>query len=412
MPVPKIVSVDDHIIEPANMFTSRFPKQLLDKAPHVVRRTVKGVRMVGKGVYELDEDPDGVGADAWIYDDKIVYVQMSHVTIPNWAIPGGDITKFDKSLMDLRCITYDDMWDGCIDPKARLRDFDAAGIEASLPFPSMVRFCGQVFLEGSDKEVGLLGVQAYNDWMVEEWCAGSGGRHIPLCLIPMWDADLAAAEVRRNAARGVRAVGFSEIPTHLGCPSIHSGFWDPFFAACDETSTTVCMHVGSSSVMPAASPDAPIAVEAVLTFNNAMASMADFLFSGLFPKFANLRVAYSEGQIGWIPYVRERADDVWMTHEGWMHTSKILPEPPSTYFDGHIFACFFRDAFGVKSIDDVGRANVTFETDYPHTDTTWPHTATVVEEALKGLPDDLVYDIVRGNALRMLSLDDNLQLIN
>ena len=101
--------------------------------------------------------------------------------------------------------------------------------------------------------------------MVEEWCGDSGGRLIPLTIIPLWDAELAAAEVRRNAERGVHAVCFSEIPPHLGLPSIHSGEWDPFFAACEETDTVICMHIGSSSQMPATSPDAPVAVAATLS---------------------------------------------------------------------------------------------------------------------------------------------------
>ena len=135
-------------------------------------------------------------------------------------------------------------------------------VEASLSFPTFPRFCGQTFLEAKDRELAEACVYAYNDWMVEEWCGDSGGRLVPLIIIPLWDAELAAAEVRRNAARGVRAVCFSEIPPHLGLPSIHSGYWDPFFVACQETQTVVCMHIGSSSKMPATSADAPVAVAA------------------------------------------------------------------------------------------------------------------------------------------------------
>ena len=105
------------------------------------------------------------------------------------------------------------------------------GVEAQLGFPNYPRFCGQLFLRGKDRDLALLCVQAYNDWMVEEWGGESGGRLIPLCLIPLWDAKLAASEVRRNASRGCRAAAFSELPSYLGLPSIYSGHWDPFFAA-------------------------------------------------------------------------------------------------------------------------------------------------------------------------------------
>jgi predicted TIM-barrel fold metal-dependent hydrolase len=277
-------------------------------------------------------------------------------------------------------------------------------VDASLCFPSFPRFCGQTFTEAKDRELGEACVHAYNDWMVEEWCGDSGGRLIPLPIIPLWDAELAAAEVRRNAARGVRAVAFSEIPVHLGLPSIHSGFWDPFFRACEETKTVVCMHIGSSSRMPATSPDAPVAVAASLSFNNAMASLCDFLFSGVLVRFPTLKLAYSEGQIGWIPYILERADDVWREHRAWAEVKDIVPEPPSTYYYRQVFGCFFRDQHGIDSLDAVGVDNVTFETDYPHTDSTWPDSKTIAEGYMAGLADDVVFKIMRGNALRMLDM--------
>jgi predicted TIM-barrel fold metal-dependent hydrolase len=200
-------------------------------------------------------------------------------------------------------------------------------------------------------------------------------------------------------------VCFSEIPSHLGLPSIHTGYWDPFFAVCAETDTVVCMHIGSSSKMPATSADAPAAVAATLSFNNAMASMSDFLFSGVLVRFPDLKLAYSEGQIGWIPYILERVDTVWTEHRAWGGVRDLVPEPPSTYYFRQMFGCFFRDHHGVDSLDKVGVDNVTFETDYPHTDSTWPDTKEVATELMQGVPDDAVHKIMRGNAIRMLSLD-------
>jgi predicted TIM-barrel fold metal-dependent hydrolase len=302
-------------------------------------------------------------------------------------------------------ITYDEMRPGCYDPKARLDDMDLNWTEASLSFPTFPRFCGQTFLEAKDRELALACVKAYNDWMVEEWCGDSGGRLIPLTLIPLWDADLAAAEVRRNADRGCHAVCFSEIPHHLGLPSVHTRHWDPFFAACEETATTVCMHIGSSSKMPATSPDAPVAVTATLSFGNSMASLSDFLFSGILVRYPTIKLAYSEGQIGWLPYILERADDVWVDHRAWHEAKDLVPEPPSSYYYKHVFGCFFKDRHGLESLNRIGVDNVTFETDYPHTDSTWPHTKELATKMVEGLSDDVVYKIMRGNAIRMLSLD-------
>jgi predicted TIM-barrel fold metal-dependent hydrolase len=392
--LPKIISVDDHVVEPPHVWERWLPAAFRDSGPRVERRGIGSMKHIGGGTYEQTFNDDGPKADCWVYED-LVYVHKRHVAA----------VGFDRDDMTMSPITYDEMRPGCYNPKARVDDMELNWVDASLCFPTFPRFCGQTFTEAKNRDLGLACVHAYNDWMVEEWCGDSGGRLIPLAIVPLWDATLAAAEVERNAARGVRAVCFSEIPHHLGLPSIHSGEWDPFFAACAATGTVVCMHIGSSSRMPATSPDAPTAVAATLSFNNAMASLTDFLFSGKLVQFPDLTLAYSEGQIGWIPYVLERADTVWREHRAWGGVADKVPEPPSTYYYRQVYGCFFRDQHGVDSIDVCGRDNVTFETDYPHTDSTWPDTKEVATELVAGLDDDTIWKLMRGNAIRMLSLD-------
>jgi predicted TIM-barrel fold metal-dependent hydrolase len=223
----------------------------------------------------------------------------------------------------------------------------------------------------------------------------------------LWDAELAATEVRRNAERGVRAVCFSEIPPFLGLPSVHDPdhYWDPFFGACAETRTIVNMHIGSSSKMPSTSADAPPAVGSTLTHTNATFSLVDFLFSGVFVRFPDLKVAYSEGQIGWIPYILERADRVWEDNRGWGGVADIVPEKPSSYFADHVWGCFFDDAHGLRSVDEIGEDNITYESDYPHSDSTWPRTKQIAEEQMAALTDEQRRKIVRGNAIKLFGLD-------
>ncbi|HEV2309397.1 MAG TPA: amidohydrolase family protein [Acidimicrobiia bacterium] len=389
-----IVSVDDHVVEPAHVWRTWLPEKLRERGPRVERRGLAGLRMVGPAIYEHEFDDAAPPCDIWFYEDLVVPLKRHIAAV-----------GFDRDDMTLSPITYDEMRDGCYDPKARVEDMLVNHVEQSLCFPTFPRFCGQTFLEAKDKELAAACVTAYNDWMVEEWCGESDGHLIPLTLVPLWDVEGCAAEVRRNAARGVHAVCFSEIPPHLGLPSIHTGHWDPFLEACAETGTVVCMHIGSSSKMPATSADAPPAVQATLSFGNAMSSMTDFLFSGVLVRFPELRLAYSEGQIGWIPYILERADDVWQEHRAWGGVRDRVPDPPSTYYFRQIYGCFFRDRHGLASLDDVGVDNITFETDYPHTDSTWPHTLQVAEKMFAGLDDVTIAKICRDNARRMLSLN-------
>ena len=280
--LPRIISVDDHVVEPAHLWSTWLPAKYRDRGPRSERKGIGALSTQGGLKYDVVWDDDGPKADCWFYED-LVYINKRHVAA----------VGFERDNMTMSPITYDEMRPGCYEPKARVEDMEMNWVDASLCFPTFPRFCGQTFTEAKDHEVGLACIKAYNDWMVEEWCGDSGGRLIPLTIIPLWDAELAAAEVNRNAARGVKAVCFSEIPYKLGLPTIHSQFWEPFFQACDDTGTVVCMHIGSSSSMPATSPDAPVAVQATLSFNNAMASLSDFLFSGILVRHPNLKLAFA-----------------------------------------------------------------------------------------------------------------------
>jgi predicted TIM-barrel fold metal-dependent hydrolase len=240
--------------------------------------------------------------------------------------------------------------------------------------------------------------------MVEAWCGGSGGRMLPLCIVPLWDAQLAATEVRRNAARGVRAVAFSEIPPNLGMPSIHSGYWDSFFEACSDTRTIICMHIGSGSKMPSTSPDAPGAVGSSLVHTNAIFSMVDYLMSGVFVRFPDLRVMYSEGQAGWLPYMIDRVDVVWDENRAWGGVADKVPNPPSTYIRDHVYFCIFQDKTALENLDVIPVENLTYEVDYPHSDSTFPHTLEIATRHMKKLTQEQVDLICRENAIRLFDL--------
>ena len=394
--IPKIISVDDHVVEPAHLWQTWLPEKYKAAGPRSERRGIGSMKHIGGGVYEQTFDENGPQADCWIFED-LVYINKRHVAA----------VGFDRDDMSMSPITYDEMRPGCYDPKARLEDMDLNWVEASLCFPTMPRFCGQTFTEATDRDLALLCVKAYNDYQVEEWCAGTGGRLIPLIIVPLWDPVLAAEEVYRNAARGVHAVCFSELPNRLGLPSIHDpeGHWDPFFRACDETNMVINMHIGSSSQMPSTSPDAPAAVGSSLTHINAELSMADWLMSGLFERFKNLKVAYSEGQIGWIPYLLHRMDVVWEENRGWGGVADKVPNPPSSYFPGHVFGCFFDDPAGLALIDQIGEDNITYESDYPHSDSTWPLTKQIAEQQMANLTEEQRWKVLRGNAIKLFSLD-------
>ncbi len=396
MQIPKIISVDDHVVEPPDLWTERLPKKYLDRGPRVVRDSAKFSFEGGVFSYERGVD-DGEPCDWWLYDD-LVY------PFPKLSAAIG----FEN--LDVTPTTFDEIRPGCWIQKDRLADMDANHTDASICFPNTLpRFCGQAFLERADKDLALVCVQAYNDWIIDEWCAGDGyGRLIPLTMIPLWDPELAATEIRRCADKGSHAITFPENPYPLGLPSIHdkSRHWDPVFQACEDTESTICMHIGSSSSMPTTSPDAPFIVSSTLTFSNAMGSMVDFIFSGTLERFQTLKLAYSEGQVGWMPYVMERADKLAAERVADDTFGTTLPHPPSSYVD-RIYGCVFDDEVGLANRDRIGMDQITFEVDYPHADSTFPHTLEVATEICTnaGLSDDEIYKFLRGNAITCFGLE-------
>ena len=394
--IPRIISVDDHVVEPPDLWTSRLPSKYADRCPRVERDSA--VFNFEGGVFSYEKGvKNGSPCDWWLYDDLIY-------PFPKLSAAVG----FEN--LDVEPVTFDEIRPGSWKQTDRLADMDANHVDVSICFPNVLpRFCGQTFLEREDKDLALLCVKAYNDWMIDEWCEGEGkGRLIPLTLIPLWDPVAAAEEVHRCANKGSFAVAFSENPYHLGLPSVHdeNNFWDPFFTACQETETVICMHIGSSSKMPSTSPDAPFSVSSTITFANAMGSMCDYILSGIFVRFPKLRIAYAEGQVGWMPYVVERMDKIW-EERGDASFGIDLPNPPSSYIPNHIWGCIFDDEVGLKNRDIIGMNQICFEVDFPHADTTFPNTLKVAtkicEEA--GLSEDEIYRLMRGNAIDCFGLE-------
>tara|TARA_B100000683_G_scaffold108509_1_gene106900 strand:+ start:221 stop:1399 length:1179 start_codon:yes stop_codon:yes gene_type:complete len=389
--IPKIISADDHVIEPAHVWQDRMPSKHKELAPKIVIAP-QGEMTLNDGVW-LETPGTGDKMAAWWHFENKRYQIKQMVACP--GIPPEEVT--------MEGVTYDDIAPGCYDPIARLTDMDINHVEASLCFPNYPRFCGQLFSEADDLELGLLCVQAYNDWMIDEWCGSSGGRLIPLCIVPLWDAELAAKEISRVAEKGCRAVAWSELPAWLGRPGLHGDFWDPFLKACEETQTVICMHIGSGTKTVQTSPEAPTVVTANLIVCNSAASMIDWIFSGKFEQFPNLKLLYAESQIGWIPYFIERADDTWRTHQ-WAQGEKRIPKPPSHYYKKHVYSCFFKDTVGIDLLDRIGEDNVLFETDYPHQDGTFPNTLAIAEELFGHLEQETIDKIARDNAIKLFGL--------
>jgi predicted TIM-barrel fold metal-dependent hydrolase len=398
-----LVSVDDHVIEPPHVWESRLPQKFKEIGPRY--------------------DP---AAKVWRYED-------TEIPILRGVVNGG-IPVHERRFAFLG-IGFDEIPPSCYDPKARIDAMLEDHVLAALLFPTVPRFCGQTFWEGSDHELGLLCVQAYNDWMLEEWCAAFPGRFIGNVLIPLWDPPAAAREIERCAALGARAFSFSENPHDLGLPSIHDAgrYWDPVFAAAADTGMVLCTHLGSSSKPPMTSPDAPGLVSSVLLQLIGVRTLTDWLYSSALDRFPSMRICLSEGGVGWIPAVLGTADSLNDTaaRSGTVNAGDVqqaLAEqagrvlndgmnavrtalsghgdgprrrPARQVFDEQIFGCFIRDDHGARCLREIGIDKVMVETDFPHNSTEFPSSLATLRSALAYLPPDDQEKVLHTNASRV-----------
>jgi predicted TIM-barrel fold metal-dependent hydrolase len=370
----EIISVDDHVVEPPNVWVDRMPSKLLDKVPHI-------------------EDRPG-HTQSWIWEGKEFPLQLM-------GSPQTRVFRTDGTGEDFRARHYDDMVPACYDVDERVKAMDIDGVEAQLLFPTFPRFGGTRFLRPEDPEISLLVVQAYNDWMIDEWCASYPDRFIPMVIVPLWDPKAAATEIRRVATKGAKSITFPENPAPLGLPSYWTTHWDPVFAAAAETGLPLSMHIGTSGGLVQPSAESSEAVGISLCGVNSMSACTDLIFSGILHRHPGVKIALSEGGSGWVAYLLERMDYTWERTRIGVDRS----ERPSVLFARHFWTCFISDASAIAVRDLIGVEKLMYETDYPHNDSNWPNGRKVLEELLTSVPDDEARMIAGLNARNLYNFN-------
>ncbi|WP_419849333.1 amidohydrolase family protein [Candidatus Poriferisocius sp.] len=369
-----LISVDDHIIEPPDLFDAHLPERFKADAPRIVRR----------------DD----GADVW---------RFGEVEVPNVAL--NAVAGRPKEEYGVEPQSLEEIRPGCFIVDERVKDMNACGVLASMNFPSFPGFAARLFAV-EDEEFGLALVRAYNDWHIEEWCGAHPGRFIPMALPVIWNAEKCADEVRRVADKGCHSLSFTENPAALGYPSFHDPYWDPLWAAVCDTDTVLSIHLGSSGQLSFPAPDSPPDVMITLQPMNIQAAAADLLWSRVLKEFPDIRIALSEGSTGWVPYFLERVDRTYDMHHRWTGQD-FGNRMPSDVFREHFLTCFISDHTGVYLRNQIGIDNICWECDYPHSDSAWPDApeelARLMNEA--GVTEVEAAKITHQNAMDWYSFD-------
>ncbi len=367
-----IISVDDHISEPPDAFEKHLSGSDLATAPKFCTTAQ--------------------GTNYWEYYG----IRMPAIGLN--AVVGRVPEEYGMepaSLSQLR--------PGCYNVHARIDDMNVNGIAASLNFASCVGFDGGVFHRVEDKASAIKHLRAYNDWHIDEWCGAYPGRFIPCALLPTWDMDATVQEVKRIASKGCTTVSINENPTKQGLPSIHNAYWELLWRALTDHDITICLHMGAGNAAPHASLETPIEAWITTMPMSIAVGAADWVHLPALDRYP-LKIALSEGGIGWVPYFLERADFSHQQHKAWTR-SHLRDRQPSEVFRKHFMNCFIDDAFGLQSIRFIGEDNITYECDYPHSDSLWPKAPERLWESAKHLTVPQIDKITHANAMRFFRFD-------
>jgi len=372
-----LVSVDDHMIEPPDMYENHVPAKWKDQAPKVVRNER--------------------GVDEWVFQGEKTSTSFGMAATVGWP---PEEWGFNPG-------AYTELRPGCFDVHERVRDMNANGVLASMCFPTMAGWNARTFAESHDKDLALVMLEAYNDWAIDEWCAAYPGRFIPLGLVPMWDVALAAGEVRRVSKKGCRAISFLETPHVQGYPSFLSGYWDPMLQALCDEDMVLCLHIGAGFDVINRPREAPVDHLMVLACQISAITAQDLLFGPTLRRFPDLRVALSEGGIGWVPFYFDRIDRHYRNQAWLHHDADFAHRLPSEVFRDHILACYITDPSGLMLRDRIGIDIIAWECDYPHTDTTWPESPEFSWDEFQqaGCTDGEIHKITSENACRFFGWD-------
>jgi predicted TIM-barrel fold metal-dependent hydrolase len=363
----RMISADDHVQEPKDMWQQRVPAALRERAPKVVK---------------VD------GGDVWMLEGQVVMKMGMNVAAGK---------KFEEYKLEGE--TYQTIRAGSYDPDERLKDMDADGVEAQVLFPNAF----WAFMV-EDFELQLACMRAYNDFLAD-FCQTNPRRLIGIGLVPTDNVEAGVREAQRVAKLGMRGLLVATFPK-LGLLS--SEVYDPIWAAAQDLGLPIHLHlaVGDTrgrvfheqqnvrGLMPG---------QILINSMGNMEALARLLFGGIGELFPKLKIVSVEGNIGWIPYFLERADRIYQRHRYWSRLE--LPMPPSEYFHRQVYATFIQDQAGIRLRDLIGVDNLMWSSDYPHTDTTWPNSVKCLDETLAGVPEDEKRKIAGTNAARLYGLD-------
>jgi predicted TIM-barrel fold metal-dependent hydrolase len=366
-----VISADNHIMEPRDLFVTQMPKEYRDRAPRVVR---------GKD-----------GGDGWSYDGK-----------PPSRTFGLEATAGRST--QLSGYKWEDILPGNYDPAAHVKDMADDGIDAAVLFPSIAMGAYEL----PDQGFALAMMQTYNTWLMSEFVATDPKRLIGLPVLPVdHGMDVCVAELKRCAKMGTRAFFIPAFPSEK--PYIDSHY-DPMWAAAAEAGTPICLHRQNGGKDPTGGFVAQYTVPGmgvagnVARYFSGIPPLTNFIFTGVFHRHPALKVVEAEVNFGWVPYWKFQMDQAYTQQKNW---SKFpFKGMPSEYLGKNVFVTVLDDEPGFAAVasEPVLAEIGLFSIDYPHSVCLWPNSHGYIEKVAKNIDPVAKQKILVGNSMRVFNL--------
>ncbi len=372
-----LISVDDHVVEHPEVWTQRMSRTRWgDRIPHM----------------ETQSD----GAEHWVIDGRC------------YPIAGTVSVGAAMSDRNHEPRRWEEVPPVAFRPGERLRAMDADSVDCSVLYPTVAGLAGETFGRIADPELELACVQAYNDWLIEEW-AGASDRFIPQCVVPLSPSDATVKEIRRAVAKGHRGVVFPSVPMELrDLPHLNDSFYDPVWNTCEELDVPLCFHAGASrkiQIEPheAYSEKVAGALRAITRSASSISILVDFLISRTIVRHPRLKVVFAESTLGWgsylLEYVDHQAREDGLANEG-------FELAPSEMFKGQCYLVGWYDRAGIKSRRFIGLENILWSTNFPTATSTWPSSQDTIERSFAGVPESERRRILYENAASLYKISN------
>ena len=371
----KIVDCDTHFTEPADIFTSRAPARLKDKVPY---------QKIHNGVTR------------WFVGDQ------------DFGIVGGNVIRQDKNklLGRLAFPTIEEGTDAAWNVKPRLQAMDDLGVWAQICYQnSGVTQAGSLMRLGD--EIGFTVLKLYNDAAAERQ-EESGNRLFTMGHLPLWNKRELDAEAQRCVDMGIKGFVLPDTPETIGAPSFDDAYWTDFLELCNDTGTPINFHLNAAidpnkMVWKSFSFEKAISVASNMFYIGNLATMGNWMVSGLLDRHPKLKIGLIESGMGWIPFgveAMEHQFDEMLADE-----AQAPQRRPWDYWRDNFWCTYWFESIGPKKLlESVGVDKVLFETDFPHPTALYPNVQDHIVDTLGGYTPEVRKRVLERNAVELYNL--------